>query len=58
MTARLLRGRVLSFRAKPESVDDRASHVFEADGGILIRDGKIARVTTYYNLAYWVRQVS
>ncbi|MHA6263548.1 ketosteroid isomerase-related protein [Arenibacterium sp. CAU 1754] len=23
-----------------------------------IRDGKIARVTTYYNLADWVRQVS
>ena len=22
-----------------------------------IRDGKIARVTTYYNLAYWVAQV-
>ena len=44
MTARLLRGRVLSFRAKPESVDDRASHVFEEDGGILIRDGRIAAV--------------
>lgn len=44
MTARLLRGRVLSFRAKPESVDDRASHVFEEDGGILMRDGRIAAV--------------
>ncbi len=44
MTARLLRGRLLSFRAKPESVDDRASHVFEEDGGILIRAGRIAAV--------------
>ena len=44
MTARLLRGRVLSFRSKPESIDDRASHVFEEDGGILIRDGRIAAV--------------
>ena len=44
MTARLLRGRVLSFRAKPESVDDRAAYVFEEDGGILIRDGRIAAV--------------
>lgn len=44
MTARLLRGRVLSFRAKPESVDDRAAYVFEEDGGILIRDGRIEAV--------------
>ncbi len=44
MTARLLRGRVLSFRAKPESVDDRAAYVFEEDGGIFIRDGRIEAV--------------
>jgi guanine deaminase len=44
VTARLLRGRLLSFRAKPESVDDRAAYVFEEDGGILIRDGRIAAV--------------
>lgn len=42
MTALLLRGRVLSFRTKPESLDDRASYIFEEDGGVLIRDGSIA----------------
>ena len=42
MTTVLLRGRVLSFRTRPESLDDRASYLFEEDGGILIRDGKVA----------------
>lgn len=51
MTALLLRGRVLSFRAKPESVDDRASYVFEEDGGVLIRDGRIAAVGDYAAIA-------
>lgn len=41
MSALLLRGRLLSFRARPEGLDDRASYVFEEDGGVLIRDGKI-----------------
>lgn len=41
MTALLLRGRLLSFRTRPEGLDDRASYVFEEDGGVLIRDGKI-----------------
>ena len=43
-TALLLRGRVLSFRSRPEALDDRASYVFEEDGGVLIRDGRIAAV--------------
>ena len=29
-----------------------------ADGVVVIRDGKIARVTTYYNLTDWIAQVS
>src|SRR5690606_21309331 len=47
MTERLLRGRTLSFRSKPESVDDRASYVYEEDGGILVRHGKIAAIGPY-----------
>src|SRR5690606_16768157 len=35
------RGRILSFRTRPESLDDRASYTYEDDGGLLIRDGKI-----------------
>jgi hypothetical protein len=42
VTTVLLRGRVLSFRTRPESLDDRASYLFEEDGGVLIRDGKVA----------------
>lgn len=41
MSATLLRGRVLSFLRKPETIDDRASYAYEEDGGILVRDGRI-----------------
>lgn len=34
------------------------SYRLPAGSFFTIRDGKIARVTTYYNLADWVRQVS
>ena len=51
MSVRLLRGRVLSFRTRPESVDDRAAYVFEEDGGVLIRDGRIAAVGGFSSLS-------
>ena len=51
MSALLLRGRVLSFRTRPESVDDRAAYVFEEDGGVLIRDGRIAAVGDFAAVA-------
>jgi guanine deaminase len=41
MTAILLRGRTLSFRRWPETVDDAAAYAYEEDGALLIRDGKI-----------------
>ncbi|TYR30275.1 guanine deaminase [Mesorhizobium microcysteis] len=44
MSATLLRGRVLSFLRKPETIDDNASYHYEEDGGILIRDGRIEAV--------------
>ncbi|MNP85710.1 hypothetical protein D3C76_1855680 [compost metagenome] len=34
------------------------TYVLPAGAFFSIRDGKIARVTTYYNLADWTRQVS
>ncbi|MFD1911410.1 ketosteroid isomerase-related protein [Halodurantibacterium flavum] len=34
------------------------TYVLPAGTFFALRDGKIARVTTYYNLADWVRQVS
>ncbi|MFT3689546.1 ketosteroid isomerase-related protein [Paenirhodobacter sp.] len=33
-------------------------YVLPAGGFFTLRDGKIARITTYYNLADWIRQVS
>jgi guanine deaminase len=51
MSALLLRGRVLSFRAKPESVDDHAAYVFEEDGGVLVRDGRVVAVGEFSTVA-------
>ena len=47
MTARLLRGRLLSFHRMPESLDDRASYFYEEDGGLLIENGVIAAIGAY-----------
>ncbi|MCX8996648.1 guanine deaminase [Rhizobiaceae bacterium BDR2-2] len=47
MTRLLLRGRLLSFHRMPESLDDRASYLYEEDGGLLIEDGVIAAVGDY-----------
>jgi guanine deaminase len=43
MSALLLRGRLLSFHRKPESVDDTAAFNFEEDGGLLVENGIIRR---------------
>lgn len=42
MTAHILRGRTLSFLRRPEDEMDLSALAFEEDGGILVRDGKIA----------------
>src|SRR5690606_12260356 len=41
VSALLVRGRLLSFRTRPEGLDDRASYIYEEDGGLLLRGGKI-----------------
>lgn len=51
MTDILLRGRTLSFRRWPEGVDEAASYSYEDDGGVLIRDGRIAAAGTYADVA-------
>ena len=40
----------------PEARGQR--YVLPAGAFFAIRDGRITRVTTYYNLADWIRQVS
>lgn len=43
MSRRIIRGRMLSFEAIPQAPDDAAAYWYEADGGLLVEDGKIAR---------------
>lgn len=47
MSAKILRGRVLSFVDVPHSVDDSASYQFHEDGAVAIKDGKIAAIGDY-----------
>ncbi|THV15534.1 guanine deaminase [Rhizobium rhizophilum] len=46
-TDTLIRGRLLSFRRAPEHAGDRESYLYEEDGALLVRDGKIAAVGSY-----------
>jgi guanine deaminase len=41
---KVLRGRVLRFVAEPAGIGDTASYVYEADGAILVRDGRVVAV--------------
>lgn len=47
MTARLLRGRTLTFHRAPLAIDDTASWTYEEDGGLLLVDGVIAAAGPY-----------
>jgi guanine deaminase len=44
MATRVLRGRVLRFVDEPRGIDDRAACRYDADGAILVRDGRVAAV--------------
>ena len=48
MTAKLLRGRVLTFERRPEGADDTGAYTYFSDGGVLIGEqGRIARVADF-----------
>jgi guanine deaminase len=47
MTETLIRGRLLSFHRAPEHAGDRESYLYEEDGALLVRDGKIAATGAY-----------
>ncbi|MBN9241678.1 MAG: guanine deaminase [Mesorhizobium sp.] len=51
MTGTLLRGRTLSFRRWPETIDDHAAYAYEEDGALLIRSGKIVAAGPYAEVA-------
>ena len=50
MTAFILRGRTLSFLRRPQARGDHASYRYEADGALLIRDGRIEKTGTFGSL--------
>jgi guanine deaminase len=47
MTSLLIRGRTLSFLREPQDANDHRSYVYEDDGAVLVRDGKIAASGDY-----------
>ena len=51
MTASLLRGRTLTFLRWPEDAHDLAACRYEEDGGLFIRDGRIAAAGPYAEVA-------
>ncbi|MGO4448851.1 guanine deaminase [Phyllobacterium sp. TAF24] len=51
MSQLLLRGRVLTFTDEPKSIDDHAAYSYFEDGAVLVKDGKIAGVGDYAELA-------
>ena len=51
MSDLLLRGRTLSFLRWPDRADDHAAYRYEEDGAVLIRDGRIAAVGGYADVA-------
>jgi guanine deaminase len=50
MTEVLIRGRVLTFVAEPQGIDDTASYHYFEDGAVLVRDGKIVDTGTYADI--------
>ncbi|WP_289034053.1 guanine deaminase [uncultured Roseibium sp.] len=46
-TEKLLRGRLLSFKSAPSGPDDTSAYMYEEDGALLIRDGKIIASGAY-----------
>ena len=50
MSEILLRGRTLSFLRWPDNIGDHAAYAYEEDGGLLLRDGKIAAAGAFTNV--------
>lgn len=55
MTQKLLRGRVLSFEAKPQAADDHSCYHYYQDGALLIEGGTITAMGDYADVSIAVR---
>ncbi|MCO5057288.1 MAG: guanine deaminase [Rhizobiaceae bacterium] len=51
MSTLLIRARLLSFLREPESRDDSSSYRYEEDGGLFVREGRIADAGDYAEVA-------
>ncbi|WP_408913592.1 guanine deaminase [Brucella pseudogrignonensis] len=51
MTKLLIRGRVLTFREEPQSLDDAQSYRYIEDGAVLVENGRIARLGDYADVS-------
>ena len=51
MTKLLIRGRVLTFRDEPQSLDDSQSYRYIDDGAVLVENGRIARLGDYAEIS-------
>src|SRR5690606_5360335 len=47
----ILRGRLLAFLREPQGIGDEASYLYEEDGALLIRDGKVAARGDYASVS-------
>jgi guanine deaminase len=47
----IIRGRLLAFLREPQGVDDQSSYLYEEDGALLVRDGKVAARGDYASLS-------
>jgi len=52
MTAKLLRGRTLSFKSRPQARDDHASYLYEEDGALLVENGRISAAGAYADVKF------
>lgn len=51
MAQKLIRGRLLSFKAEPRSIDDHDAYLFEEDGAVLVEDGVILASGSFAEVA-------
>ncbi|WP_295814400.1 guanine deaminase [uncultured Nitratireductor sp.] len=51
MAQKLIRGRLLSFKAESRSIDDHDAYVFEEDGAVLVEDGVILASGSFAEVA-------
>ena len=58
MSTLIIRGRALSFRTKPESINDNNSYNYIEDAAIIIKDGKILNIGNYSEVISFEKNIT